>query len=92
MFHIRHNVIIKYEPARIYNAVTSKTGIQGWWTNDTKIEPLPDSIAEFVFGDKYHNKMRIRDLITDEQVMWECMEGDPEWIGDPFRPENYNSD
>lgn len=33
------------------------------WTVDTSIEPVVGSIAEFTFGDKYHNKMKIRDLI-----------------------------
>ncbi|MEJ2719774.1 MAG: SRPBCC domain-containing protein, partial [bacterium] len=44
-------------------------------------EPVVGSIAEFKFGDRYHNKMRIDTLETGRRVEWECLEGDPEWIG-----------
>lgn len=84
MAQIRHNVFIDCKPVEVYNAITTKSGIQGWWTVDTVIEPLTGSIAEFNFGDRYHNKMRIRDLIPNKLVTWQCLEGDPEWIGTEF--------
>jgi len=63
MVHIRHNVVIDCEPDLVFSAITTKKGIQGRWTVDTIIEPVVGSTAEFIFGDKYHNKMEIRDLI-----------------------------
>jgi len=52
MVHIRHNVIIDCEPAKVFNGIATKTGIQGWWTVDTIIEPVVGRIAEILFKDK----------------------------------------
>lgn len=80
MIHIRHNLTISTPPETVYKAVTIKTGIQGWWTDDIKIEPTVGSIAEFNFGDRYHNEMKIVDLQPNKRVEWHCIEADPEWV------------
>ena len=82
--HIRHIITIKCPPEKVYKALTTKEGIQGWWTVDTVIEPKINSIAEFIFGDRYHNKMVITDLQANKRVAWYCLEGDKEWIGTDF--------
>ena len=82
--HIRHIIIIECPPEIVYNALTTKEGIQGWWTVDTVIESKVGSTAEFIFGDKYHNKMKITDLQPAKRVAWYCIQGDPEWIGTDF--------
>lgn len=38
------------------------------------------SIAEFSFGGRYHNKMKIIDLQPNRRVEWLCIEADPEWV------------
>ena len=81
---IRHNITIDCKPEKIYQALTTKRGIQGWWTPDTCIEEKIGSTAEFIFGDRYHNKMKISDLKPDKRVAWHCLQGDPEWIGTDF--------
>ena len=84
MVHIRHNVLIDCKPEKIFEALTTKNGIQGWWTIDTVIEPKIGSTAEFIFGSRYHNKMKITDLQPGKRVAWSCYEGDREWIGTDF--------
>lgn len=84
MWHIRHNVFIHCGPGKVFDAVTTKKGIQGWWTPDTVIEPRIGSVAEFIFGHKYHNKMKITDLQKNRLIKWQCQDGDPEWIGTEF--------
>lgn len=44
-------------------------------------EPIVGSVAEFRFGDRYHNAMRIVRLEENRRVEWECLEGDDEWVG-----------
>lgn len=82
--HIRHLVTINCSPYIVYNALTTKTGIQGWWTSDTVIEPKIGTIAEFIFGNRYHNKMEITDLLPNTRVAWLCKVGDHEWVGTDF--------
>ena len=84
MVHMKHNAVIDCEPDMVFSAITTKKGIQGWWTVNTIIEPVVGSTAEFIFGDKYHNKMEIRDLIDNKRAEWYCLEGDNEWIGTDF--------
>lgn len=80
MVHIKHNLTIDALPGTVYNAITTQEGIQNWWTVDTHIKLEVGSIAEFIFGDQYHNKMKIVDLQPNRRVEWHCLEGDPQWI------------
>lgn len=81
MLEIRHLLTIEATPRNVYRAITEQEGVQGWWTSGARIKPEIGSIAVFDFGDRYHNEMRILQLKEDQLVKWECLEGDPEWIG-----------
>lgn len=81
---IKHIITIECPTDIVYKALTTKEGIQGWWTIDTVIEPEINSTAEFIFGDRYHNKMIITDLQLNKSVAWYCTHGDKEWIGTNF--------
>lgn len=80
MVHIKHTLNIQSKPGTVYNAITTQEGIQNWWTVDTRIKPEIGIISEFIFGDRYHNKMKIVDLQPNTRVEWHCLEADPEWI------------
>ncbi len=81
---IRHYLEINAPAPRVYVAVTEQKGLAGWWTQDTVAQPEVDTIAEFRFGARYHNKMKIVRLDPDSKVEWECLEGDTEWVGTRF--------
>lgn len=81
MVHIKHNLTINTSPETVYRALTTENGIRGWWTADTKIKPEAGSIAEFNFGERYHNEMKIMDLQPNRRVEWYVLEADAEWIG-----------
>lgn len=78
---IKHIVTIGCTANIVYSALTTLQGIRGWWTPDTVIEPTIGTVAEFIFGDKYHNKMEITDLQANRRVEWQCIQGDSEWVG-----------
>ena len=81
MIYIKHNVIIRSNPSVVFRAISTHKGIQGWWTVDNQIDPKLGGIAEFIFGDRYHNKMEITEYTESKKMTWHCLEGDPEWIG-----------
>jgi uncharacterized protein YndB with AHSA1/START domain len=85
MYAIKHYFIVSAGRNKIYRALTEQDGITGWWTDDCKVEPAVGSIAEFNFGNKYRNKMKILELVEDVIVHWECLEGDEEWVGTKFK-------
>ena len=84
MASIKHFLIIKALPEKVYKAVTSTEGIKGWWTLDTNIDEQVGGVAEFIFGERYHNKMQITALEQNKRVEWKCFQGDKEWIGTTF--------
>ena len=84
MAEIRHYLLIRARPGVVYRALTEQSGLAAWWTRETVAEPRVGSIAEFKFGDRYHNKMTLTALEPDRRVEWECFEGDKEWVGTRF--------
>ena len=81
---IKHYLLIKAQPDKVYKETTTTGGFRGWWTVEAKAEEQVGGIAEFIFGKQYHIKMRITDLETNKKVEWECIEGDKEWISTTF--------
>lgn len=82
---IKHYLRINTSAEKIYRALTEQDGLARWWTVEVIAQPVADSIAEFKFGTRYHNKMRILVLDKNRTVEWECLAGDEEWIGTLFR-------
>ena len=81
---IKHYLLIKAQPEKVYSAITKTGGLKGWWTVEAKADEKVGGIAEFIFGDRYFNKMKITNLEPDKKLEWECLEGDKEWIGTTF--------
>ena len=69
------------DPEKVYEALTTSRGLAAWWT--TKAEAIPEinTMATFHFEGKYQKSMRVVELLPDRRVLWECMEGHPEWLG-----------
>ncbi len=78
---IKHLLVIRSSPEKIYKALTTKAGAANWWTSQTKIGSKVGDVNIFNFGETYHNKMKIVKLAPNKSVEWECLEGDKEWIG-----------
>jgi len=78
---IVHLVTINADTLAVYRAITEQKGLSNWWTRDTIAKPEINGIAEFKFGKKYQNKMRITEIIPNKKVTWKCEQADPEWVG-----------
>lgn len=81
MEHIRHYLVIKAPVETVYQALTTQEGLSSWWTRRTIAKPEVGFLNEFRFGELYHNKMRVTELIPNKRVSWICESGDKEWIG-----------
>jgi uncharacterized protein YndB with AHSA1/START domain len=81
---IRHFVEIRSDADTVYRALTEQDGLSSWWTKQTVATPEVGGFAEFRFGEQYYNKFRITRLAPGSAVEWECLEGDPQWIGTTF--------
>lgn len=81
MPNIHQEVLIGASAEKVYNAITREDGLSAWWTPETSAKAEMGSIARFPFGPTYHKEMKIIDLRPNEQVKWNCVAGDAEWIG-----------
>ncbi|MDB4957176.1 MAG: hypothetical protein JWO36_4745 [Myxococcales bacterium] len=76
--------IVQAPRSKVFDAITSRSGLQGWWT------PLVDGAGElgteWVFGFEGVDEqivMRIDETQTAERVRWTCVRhsGLPDWNG-----------
>lgn len=81
---IKHYLVIKANPEKVYDAITTTSGLKGWWTVGAKAEEKVGGTNEFIFGEQYHIKMDITHLEKNRKVEWICTQGDKEWIDTTF--------
>jgi len=81
MADILHQVGINATPAQLYGVLTKESGLKSWWSEHSRIEPTIGSVASVSF---YNNAVtfnfRINELIPNQKVVWEIVEGPPDWV------------
>lgn len=78
MKEIYHCFNIGASAEKVYSALTSKSGLSGWWTKSAEVDGTVGSISTFRFSSGAFNKM----LITDAEpgkIEWKCVDGHDEW-------------
>ena len=82
MADLRHSITIEAGPKKVYAAVATQKGMQGWWTRDTAMEAKVGGKAEFGFEKRaVVFRMRVEALEPGRRVALSCT-GDPaEWAG-----------
>ena len=78
MAMIRHQVSIRTPASSLYGALTTESGIAGWWDKPTAINSHPGVTWEFRPGPEHGVlKMRVIDDIPYRRVEWECISTHP---------------
>jgi uncharacterized protein YndB with AHSA1/START domain len=79
---ILHRVGIKSSsPHAVYTALTTIEGLSAWWTNDTQGEGTVAGVLKFRFGKAGGFDMKVLELHPARRVLWQVVDGPPEWIG-----------
>ena len=82
MAMIYHLLKIKvFDPEEVYDALTTDIGLSAWWTTTTEAKPEVESHTVFHFSEEYQKTMRVVELLPNRRVLWECIEGDVQWLG-----------
>jgi uncharacterized protein YndB with AHSA1/START domain len=81
MAEISHLFHISAPRSKVYEALSTVKGLSGWWTADTSGKSEPGGLLEFRFGPHFLNKMKVKELVTDKSVSWDCIESAPDWVG-----------
>jgi uncharacterized protein YndB with AHSA1/START domain len=77
---ILHKVGIKSSsPDDAYQALTTREGLSGWWTN-TQGEGDVGGALQFRFGAGGID-MKVLELQSPKRVLWQVVDGPQEWIG-----------
>jgi uncharacterized protein YndB with AHSA1/START domain len=79
MTAIRHNVVIKTTPEKIYEAITTQEGLANWWAKQTTAKPEVGFVNTFTFG-TFRNEMKVIHLSPNKKVEWQCIKSIEEWI------------
>ena len=80
MADILHRVGIKSSMDKVYQALTARDGLAGWWTNNTQGQSKVGSALQFRF-DAGGFDMKVLELDPGKRVLWQVIEGPKEWIG-----------
>ncbi|HUI63310.1 MAG TPA: SRPBCC domain-containing protein [Bacteroidota bacterium] len=81
MADILHRVGIHAPAETVYDALTLRKGLAGWWTRDTLAAPAVGAINRFGFGPRGFNLMKVTEMSPPQRVRWLCIDGVSEWIG-----------
>jgi uncharacterized protein YndB with AHSA1/START domain len=77
-----HNVPIDASPDKVYAAIATQAGMQGWWTHDTVMTPKLGGKAEFGFGKRSMVfRMSIDEFKPNQSLRMSCSGDNPEWAG-----------
>ena len=81
MSDILHRVGIKSSANDTYRALTTRQGLAGWWTTDTRGSCDLGGVIEFHFGTRGRVDMKVLELDSDKRVVWQVVDGPADWIG-----------
>jgi uncharacterized protein YndB with AHSA1/START domain len=81
-------VWINAESGRVFQALTTKDGLEAWWGKVLSAEPRVGHVVEFDHGLGDPMRMEITELVPNERLAWKCVSAfsDPsnpasEWFG-----------
>ena len=86
MLDILHRVGIKASSDEVYKALVTRDGLAGWWTTSTQGEGKLGGVIKFRFSDAGGREIggfdvKVLEQRPAERVLWQVIEGPPEWIG-----------
>ena len=80
MVDILHKIEAKAAPQAAYAALTTREGLAGWWTSDTRGNPGEGGVIEFYFGSGRVD-MKVLELVPGKHVLWQVVRGPDDWMG-----------
>jgi uncharacterized protein YndB with AHSA1/START domain len=85
MVDILHRVGIKASSKDVYKALATRDGLAAWWTTDTQGQSEVGGNIKFRFTAEGRDiggfEMKVLELRPAERVLWQVVDGPPEWIG-----------
>lgn len=80
MADIKHKLVIKTAPEKVFKAITTQEGLESWWCTQTTAKPELGFVNVFIFGNS-RNEMKVTELVPGKKVVWQCINSIEEWVG-----------
>jgi uncharacterized protein YndB with AHSA1/START domain len=81
MASIKHLFHISTPREKVYKEVSTAEGAAKWWTTATHGDDKVGGTLLVPFGVHATMKFKVKELKPNEKVVWECMDGNPDWVG-----------
>lgn len=78
---IRHRVGIAAPQRRVYEMLSAKEGLAGFWTQVEGDSEVGGKLSFFFGGPDPAVVMEVVELSPDDRVQWHVVKGPPEWVG-----------
>lgn len=78
MKEIYHCFRVSAPLEKVYSALTTRSGLSGWWTKNSDVVGAVGSVSTFRFSSGAFNKMLITNL-EPGKIEWRCVDGHDEW-------------
>jgi uncharacterized protein YndB with AHSA1/START domain len=84
MKQIIHAVQIHVPPSVVFHALTTGTGLAGWWTKRVTVEEEVGGVIRFTFAGDFNPQMKQVILDPDRKAVWQCVGGHANWMDNTF--------
>jgi uncharacterized protein YndB with AHSA1/START domain len=82
---ILHQFPIMGSASRVFEAITTPTGLDRWWTARSAGTPLVGSTYQLWFGPEYDWRASVTECLTDRIFELKLTTATPDWLGTRVR-------
>lgn len=72
-------------PDRVFEALTTLTGLAGWWTTKVAGDAGSAGVIDFTFDGDFNPQMQVTHYAAPSMLSWTCVAGVEQWRENIFR-------
>ena len=92
MKKIIHFARIHAAPGKVYQALTTRSGLAAWWSTAVEVQDGVGGLIDFRFAGDFNPVMQMTLLDADNRVEWKCIDGHDNWRDNTFAFDLQNVD
>lgn len=82
---IHHVIDVDAPPAEVWQALTTKEGLAGWWSDVVEVGGTsPGDVIGFTFAGNFNPAMQIEEVEEGRYLTWRCIGGHDNWADNTF--------
>jgi uncharacterized protein YndB with AHSA1/START domain len=86
---IKEKLVVRANTAKVFDALTTQVGYNGWWSKDCQIGSKSGEESKLKFnkeGNIVSMRFRVDEIVPNKSVRWTCIGHDMEsWVGTHLR-------